>query len=333
LEYDNVVQTEIYAPELVELPQEEAQSINRQKQAPDVIVAIPCYNEEVAIGSVVLRSLRYADKVLVIDDGSTDDTAAIASAAGAYVLRHKKNMGKGAAIKDAFNYAKAEKADILVLIDGDGQHNPDEIPLLIAPILKNEADLVNGSRFIVRNGHHIPLYRRIGQEVLTLATNAGTSQQITDSQNGFRAFARNTFDCFSFNQTGMGIESEMLIDATRAKLDVKEVQINVRYDVAGSTYNPISHGMGVLNSVIMLVSQRRPIMFFGVPGVLLMCSGLVFFIMLINYFNTTRYFNTAYALGGMLCIIIGAISVFTALTLQSIQSIRREIKMGHSPVD
>jgi len=120
---------------------------------PFVVVAIPAFNEEIAIGSVVLRSLKYADKVIVVNDGSKDRTAEIAKMAGADVIEHTTNGGKGAAIKDAFDYAKFVNADILVLIDGDGQHNPDEIPVLLAPILKGEADFVNGSRFINGNGH------------------------------------------------------------------------------------------------------------------------------------------------------------------------------------
>ncbi len=172
-------------------------------------------------------------------------------------------------------YARTNNADVLVLIDGDGQHNPDEIPLLIRPILNKEADLVNGSRFLKDangngNGNHVPKYRRVGQEVLTMATNTGTKQNITDTQNGFRAFSRKTFNCFSFKQNGMAVESEMLMDAAGANMTIKEVPIDVRYDVKGSTYNPVTHGVGVLNKVIGLVAERRPMMFFCVPGALLM---------------------------------------------------------------
>ena len=216
-----------------------------------VIVAVPALNEEVAIGSIVLRARQYADEVIVIDDGSKDNTAHIARLAGATVIPHPKNEGKGAAIRDAFMYARTNNADVLVLIDGDGQHNPDEIPQLIRPILNKEADLVNGSRFLKDangngNGNHVPKYRRVGQEVLTMATNTGTKQNITDTQNGFRAFSRKTFNCFSFKQNGMAVESEMLMDAAGANMTIKEVPIDVRYDVKGSTYNPVTHGVGVL---------------------------------------------------------------------------------------
>jgi glycosyltransferase involved in cell wall biosynthesis len=296
-----------------------------EKGVPNIVIAIPCYNEEVAIGSMVIKSIKYATRILVVDDGSTDETASIARAAGAQVIVHDKNMGKGAGIKDAFAYAKDHNADILVLIDGDGQHDPDEIPLLLQPILNKQADMVNGSRFLVKNGHHVPFYRRIGQEVLTLATNAGGSNKnITDSQNGFRAFARNTFDVFTFKQNGMGIESEMLMDAAKAKLDIKEVQINVRYDVAGSTYNPVAHGFSVLNSVLALISQRRPLLFFGVPGVVLLSIGMVMSLIVINTFNSVGTLATGYAMISILCIIVGFLGVFTGLTLNSIHGLRHD---------
>jgi glycosyltransferase involved in cell wall biosynthesis len=287
-----------------------------------VLLAIPCYNEEIAIGSILIRASKFADRIVVIDDGSTDRTTEIARDAGVEVIVHEKNEGKGAGIRDAFNYAKEINADILVLIDGDGQHDPGEIPSLIEPILKGTADMVNGSRFLGKCTNNVPKYRRVGQEVLTMATNAGGNCRVTDSQNGFRAFSKNTFDCFSFKQNGMAIESEMLMDASKANLDLIEVPINVRYDVAGSTYNPVSHGFNVLNSIIKLVSQRRPLLFFSLPGSILLVIGSLFFIATLNTFNQTHSISTVNAIAGMLCVIIGIFSLFTGMTLASIQNIK-----------
>lgn len=290
---------------------------------PFIVVAVPCLNEEVGIGSVVLRSLKYADKVVVIDDGSIDRTAEIAKLAGAEIITHEKNMGKGAGIKDAFDYAKKANADILVLIDGDGQHNPDEIPQLIKPVIDGEADIVNGSRFLVKNGFHIPAYRRIGQEVLTLATNAGMNKHITDTQNGFRAFSKETFDSFSFRQNGMAIESEMLMDASKDGMRIKEVPINVRYDVDGSSMNPISHGIGVLNPILGLISQRRPLLSFGLPGTFLLIVGVIFCLLVLSSFNDTHQVAIGYAMIFILCTIIGIFSIFTGLMLWSINNVNQ----------
>ncbi len=289
---------------------------------PYVIVAIPAFNEEIAIGSMVLRSRKYADKVIVIDDGSKDRTAEIASMGGAEVIPHLNNGGKGAAIKDAFDYAKKDNADILVLIDGDGQHDPDEIPVLLAPIMKGEADMVNGSRFLIQNRNHVPAYRRVGQEVLTMATNAGTHSNITDTQNGFRAFSKKTFNSFSFGQSGMAIESEMLMDAAKAELRIKEVPIDVRYDVDSSTYNPITHGFGVLNSVLGLISQRRPLLFFGVPGAILLIAAVALCFLVLTTFNNTHAVAIGYTMIFILCTVIGTFSIFTGLMLWSINSVR-----------
>ncbi|MBT9133124.1 MAG: Undecaprenyl-phosphate mannosyltransferase [Firmicutes bacterium] len=116
-----------------------------------VIVAIPCFNTKPAIAGVVSRARRYVDQVVVIDDGSHDGTAEAARAAGALVVNHGVNRGYGEAIKSCFEVAKANAADVLVILDGDGQHNPDEIPQLLAPMLQGEADLVIGSRFLQPN--------------------------------------------------------------------------------------------------------------------------------------------------------------------------------------
>src|SRR5512133_2588974 len=113
-----------------------------------IIAAIPALNEETAIGSVVLRTKKYVDDVYVIDDGSTDATSIIAKLAGAHVIRHETNLGKGIGIRDAFLKAREMDADILVCLDGDGQHNPDEIPRLLDPIKNDQADMVIGSRFL-----------------------------------------------------------------------------------------------------------------------------------------------------------------------------------------
>jgi glycosyltransferase involved in cell wall biosynthesis len=288
---------------------------------PKVMVAIPCYNEEVAIGSIVLRAKMYADHVVVIDDGSRDKTSEIARIAGAEVLVHEHNQGKGSSIKDAFTYAEAIGAEVLVLIDGDGQHNPDEIPSLIAPIINNEADMVNGSRFL-EGGNNVPKYRRVGQEVLTFTTNMGAKRKLTDTQNGFRAFSSKAFSAFGFKQKGMAIESEMVMDAANANLKITEVPINVRYDVDGSSLNPVSHGFGVLNSVIKLISQRRPLLFFCLPGAILLFAGIIISLVIMDNYMKAVSISFVYAMIGMLCILIGTFGIFTGIMLASIKGLK-----------
>ncbi|MBQ8018108.1 MAG: glycosyltransferase family 2 protein [Methanobrevibacter sp.] len=214
------------------------------------IVIVPALNEEAAIGQIVEKSLKYVDDVLVIDDGSSDNTSIIAEKSGARVIKHPTNLGKGVSLKDAFS--EVSGYDIVVTIDGDGQHNPDEIPELINPIKESQADLVNGSRYLDGFDEETPAYRRVGQRVLDIATNITSGTHVTDSQSGFRAFNGNTIKYYRFRDTGFGIESEMLADAAEHDLKIMEVPITVRYDVENSsTKGPITHGVGVLMKIVI----------------------------------------------------------------------------------
>ena len=237
-----------------------------------ITALLPAYNEELSIGSMVIACKKYVDRVLVIDDGSIDNTAEIAQLAGAEVIFQETNKGKGAALKTGFKAAK--DSDIVVTLDSDGQHNPWDIPKIVAPIINGEADIVNGSRYINGNGKNTPSYRRVGQTVLDKATNLNSGLNITDSQSGFRAFARHTFPVFRFKSTDFSIESEMLSDAADAGLNIKEVEIGVRYDVDGSTKNPITHGLGVLMKILNDIEYRRPLFYFTIPGAIFCIIGI-----------------------------------------------------------
>ena len=209
-----------------------------------VVAIIPAYNEEVALGDVIRGTLQYVDKVIIVNDGSSDNTAEVAVEAGAELINHPGNLGKGEALKTGFN--AVDDDSIIITIDGDGQHNCDEIPIVLRPVVEDGADLVNGSRYLNGPEENTPAYRRIGQQVLDIATNISAGINVTDSQSGFRAFSPRAKSCFRFKDTGFGIESEMLVDAAEAGLKIVEVPITVRYDVDGSTKDPVTHGVGVL---------------------------------------------------------------------------------------
>ena len=243
------------------------ESLNARGTTPqNVTVILPAFNEEVSIGSIVLLTKHYADHVIVVDDGSSDRTAAIARKAGAHVIVHEVNKGKGGALKTGFTAAAGLGADVIVTMDSDGQHNPSEIPLLVAPIIDGYAEMVNGSRYLNHTDKNTPIYRRVGQTILDTATNMNSGLKITDSQSGFRAFAASTKDVFRFNAQGMAIESEMLADAGRSGLRITEVEIGVRYDVDGSTISPIKHGLGVLVMVLKDIEFNRPLYYLTAPG-------------------------------------------------------------------
>lgn len=277
-----------------------------------VAVLLPAYNEEVAIASMILLSSQYATEVIVIDDGSTDRTKQISELAGATVLSHKTNKGKGVALKTGFDYAK--DFDIIVTIDADGQHNPSEIPLLIEPIANDEADLVNGSRYI--NGHETstPKYRRIGQTVLDTATNIAAGVKITDSQSGFRAFSSKCFKYFNFNPEGFGIESDMLIEAANNNLRILEVEITVRYDVNTTTANPVIQGVSVLLRILELMRFNRPIYFYGLSGMVILFFGILIYLTI----NTTGLSNNIYLSAiGIFVILLGITLILSGVLTDS----------------
>lgn len=213
----------------------------------NVVAIIPAYNEEKALADVIGKTLDYVDEVIVVDDGSSDKTSEVAVEAGARVIKHSVNLGKGEALKSGFKAIEGDS--IIITIDGDGQHNPNEIPDLVRPIIEDSADLVNGSRYMNGPEENTPAYRRVGQKVLDIATNISAGTKVTDSQSGFRAFSSKSKNVFRFKDTGFGIESEMLVDAAEAGLKIVEVPITVHYDLNGSTKDPITHGVGVLFNI------------------------------------------------------------------------------------
>ena len=157
------------------------------------LVCIPAYNEENTIGGIVKKSLQYCNKVIVCDDGSTDRTAKVAKENGAQVISHKKNEGYGAAIITLFDIARKENADIMITLDGDGQHDTNQIPILINTLQENNVDVVIGSRFLDKNSN-TPGYRKRGIKIITSAANFGADFKVTDSQSGFRAYSKKAIE-------------------------------------------------------------------------------------------------------------------------------------------
>ncbi|MFQ5802870.1 MAG: glycosyltransferase family 2 protein, partial [Candidatus Methylomirabilales bacterium] len=256
------------------------------------LVAIPAYNEEVALGSVVLKAREYVDEVLVVDDGSQDDTSRVASMALATLLSHRENLGKGAAIRTAFDYARRNGHEVLLLMDGDGQHDSDDIPTVMEPVLDGGADVALGKRWGKADG--MPLLRRAGKRALDYTTAAFTGS-VTDSQCGFRAFSRRAIETLDLHSAGFGAESEILIQAEEAGLKVAEVPINSRYDVEGSTLKPVVHGYRVVDSILRVIAERHPLFFFGIPGLVAFLLGIYLGVYTLQIYNETGAFALGYA--------------------------------------
>ena len=286
------------------------------------LAIIPCCNEEATIGSIVHKTKRFVNTVLVIDDGSSDETKKIAKEAGALVISHKKNRGKGAAIRTGFQYALQNDFDYVVTIDGDGQHNPLEIPALLDNVIKNGHDISIGYR--VGNDTEMPMWRRVGKRVLDYTTSMGTGGFVTDSQCGFRAFNKKAVEMIAPKLKGdaFSVESEQLIKAHESGLKVVNTSVTCKYDdLETSTKNPASHGLSVLGYIIWVVAERRPLLFIGVPGFICVVIGLVLGIYTFDYYNLNQVLLIPNAIVASILLIVGAFAMFIGLLLNVLPNI------------
>jgi glycosyltransferase involved in cell wall biosynthesis len=286
------------------------------------LIVIPCFNEELTIGSVILKSKKYGDAVLVVDDGSSDGTIAVARDAGALVISHPRNMGKSAAIKTGFQYALENGFEYVVTIDGDGQHNPDEIPHVLENVMNNGHDISLGYR--VGQSTEMPRWRKLGKRVLDYGTSLGAGGMVTDSQCGFRAFNRRALEAITPRLSGndFSVESEQLVRAHEAGLGVVNTSVTCKYeDLDTSTKNPATHGLSVLGYVIQLVAERHPLLFIALPGFISVLIGLFFSIITLQYYNRTHVFLIPYAILISILIIIGALAIFIGIMLNVIPNL------------
>ena len=189
-------------------------------------VLLPAYNEEVSIASMIILSENYADEVIVVDDGSNDRTAQIAEKTNATVIRHEKNKGKGAALKTGFDYVKNKDFDILVTIDADGQHNPEDLYNMYPPIENGEADVV----IAARDFNDMPRGRKFGNTVMNYITYIFQGKMVKDSQSGLRAFSRKAAQMITLNSPQYGVSSEIIGEIERKNLKLKEVPMTTIYD-------------------------------------------------------------------------------------------------------
>ncbi len=287
------------------------------------VACIPAFNEERTIGKVIVRALPFVDEVLVCDDGSRDMTAAIAEKLGAKVMRHERNMGKGEAFRSLFSACRDMGADVMITIDGDDQHDPADIPKLVDPIAKGLADVVIGARFHGDN-KGIPGYRKVGNKLLNPVTMAGVS----DTQSGFRAYNKKSIEPLRPSESGMGVDSEILMDASRQGLRVTEVPVSVMYGVGKtSTHNPVYHTVDVLTSAIKLTSIRHPMTFYGIPGLVITLLGVYFVVHAYLLFLGQQVISDlvlTYALIGFSIGIFGLFTFFTGIILFTISTVVRK---------
>ena len=291
-----------------------------------ITIGIPAYNEEKNIAGIISKLKKYTDSIIVCDDGSSDLTGDISEQLGAIVIKHSKNRGYGAAINSLFLKAKELESDVFLTLDADGQHRVEDIPIVTDPIIKNEVDLVIGSRFLDTKSEEMPNYRKVGIKIITKITNLSIKEKLTDSQSGFRAYSRKALQEITPTDDGMGVSTEILIKASNLELKVAEVPIKVNYGGKTSTHDPVSHGTSVILSTIKFTSIHNPLKFYGIPAVIFLIIGLSFVAWTVKIYAESQQIITNVSLIGIGCVVIGTVFLMTAVILFSIVTVVNDKK-------
>ncbi len=241
-----------------------------------LIAIIPAFNEESTIGDVIKGTFKYVDDILVINDGSTDQTFDIATNTGAIVIDNIVNRGLGKTIKRGYDEAIKRGADIIVQIDADGQYDPKEIPKLIQPILDNKADLVLGTR-LENLKYDMPWMKKKGNKAFTWLLRRLTGADIKDGQTGFRATRKEVFETIEI-QGDFTYTQEMIVKTAKEGWRIANVQVNFYQRSAGESRlmsGPFSYAWRAWIIIIRTIRDDDPLKFFGLPGILLTISGLL----------------------------------------------------------
>lgn len=208
-----------------------------KNEAAEILALIPAYNEAAHIRTVVGESKKYLP-VLVVDDGSVDQTVAEAQAAGAEVLRQIPNQGKGAALRAGFRWALDHDFDAVLTLDADGQHDPFEIPAFLAAFQERGADLVIGAR----DFSQMPLIRKIANSLGTTLFSWALGQHVKDNQSGYRLISRRMLEkTLESQEQGFEFEVEMIVNCVQQGLQLDWVPIRTIYAGEASHIHPFHH--------------------------------------------------------------------------------------------
>ncbi|MEX0650079.1 MAG: glycosyltransferase family 2 protein [Candidatus Andersenbacteria bacterium] len=289
-----------------------------------LVVIIPALNEEKTIAEVISAIPNHLEaitltQVIVVNDGSTDTTAAVAGEAGATVVSHHKPMGVGAAFHTGIKEALMAGADVIINIDADGQFDPSDIPRLLKPILDNDADFVTASRFAdPALAPHMPDVKRWGNGWVTTIVNILTGKKFTDVSCGFRAYSREAalrltlFGHFTYTQ-------ETFIDLAFKNMRILEVPLKVRGEREHGTSRVASNlwRYGTKSATIMFRAARdyKPFYFIGVPGIIIFMIGVAGGLFVLNHYlqtGQTSPFRSLVTVSGIL-LIIGFLVFFISL--------------------
>ncbi|MCA1808168.1 MAG: glycosyltransferase family 2 protein [Kiritimatiellia bacterium] len=223
-----------------------------QRSQQKFCVIVPAYLEAGRIGKVVTDIKRHARDVVVIDDGSTDGTAEEAAAAGAHVIRHPENRGKGAALDTGFVYAREHNFDYLITMDADGQHDPDDIPTFVEAYQRTGITVLVGNR--MDKTDNMPLVRRWTNRIMSWYLSRAMRQYVPDSQCGFRLYRCDQTPYIATESTRYAAESEILLHVAARGIRIDSVPIAVIYHDEKSKISPVRD---TLRFVMMIHRHRK----------------------------------------------------------------------------
>ncbi len=203
----------------------------------DGFVLIPAYQEGSRIGAVVREVLPFCPRIVVVDDGSADDTAGAARAAGATVLVHAQNKGKGAALQTGFDYAREQGATFVLTMDGDGQHAPADIPGFLEAFARGDAPVLVGDR--MEDPKAMPFVRRMTNRFMSWLLSRKMGQRVPDTQNGFRLYRTDVLPDMSGGDARFAAESEILLILTRRGVRIGSVPVRIIYGDERSKIRPV----------------------------------------------------------------------------------------------
>lgn len=293
------------------------------------IAAIPAYNEGATISDVVTGARQYVDEVIVVDDGSKDDTVEQARRSGATVVEHETNRGYGAALQTVFATAARRNAEQLVTLDGDEQHDPNDIPKLLREHRESGANVVIGSRFDDDVELHVPAYRRLGLMLINILTNLSfgivrPGSWVSDTQSGYRVFDKQAIRSLATDNSlgdGMSASTDILYHANHRNYAIEEVGTSIHYDGENtSTQNPLLHGVVLVGNIVRTVERERPLLSLGVPGLFTLFIGVgLGYWAFLNYLES-QTFPAGLALVCILCSLLGTFLTLTGIVLHSLNA-------------
>ena len=291
----------------------EEEAIEAKRSAARIAVVIPTLNECEAVGKVLggVKSAMdgYEYRMLVVDGHSVDGTDEIARDMGADVI-YQRGRGYGDALKTGFFYARKRlDAKVIVMMDADLTYDPKHIPELVAPILKDEADIVVGNRFAGMQKGAMPFVNRVGNRVLSLVAKLALGLNVYDTQSGMRAFKSELLESVNLVTVGMPLAMEMLAEALSVDARMCEVPISDRPRVGETKLNPIKDGGRILGITVRLMFDVRPILFFGSIGTILGVVGLLLHYIMLPIELVHVVFPFLFMIGGMLLFWVGFVIV------------------------